>query len=305
MIQTEIKYKAMIHYEHFPRSVRDICKIYSVSKSTLSRWVRAAPRCLPVCKRTRTTKYTELVSWVSGLVSKNPYMTCTDIRKECIKTRGVCPSPTTVYRLLCRANITHKRAQLTRDAKGIKDHPLYHHHDPYNNAIAIDECHFDASDHVRYGWSHKSSRLPKRKKDRPQRLSLLFAVSRHGVVLTRLVKGRVNSSVFVDFIKDLPKRANLLLDNASIHRAKLFREFCVQHEMTLNYLPPYCPWYNPAEYAFSNIKRVFRTRRLTSDDFDGDVKYAVTQLPCMEQSFVHAKCLWVKDKETVEHLNTP
>jgi hypothetical protein len=40
MIQTERNYKAMIHYEHFP-GLRDIT-IYSVSKSTLSRWVRAA-----------------------------------------------------------------------------------------------------------------------------------------------------------------------------------------------------------------------------------------------------------------------
>jgi hypothetical protein len=48
----------------------------------------------------------------------------------------------------------------------------------------------------------------------------------------------------------------------------LFRQ-----KMTLNYIPPYCPWYNPVEYAFSNIKRVFRRQRLISDDFDRDVHY--------------------------------
>jgi hypothetical protein len=72
--------------------------------------------------------------------------------------------------------------------------------------------------------------------------------------------------------------------------------------MTLNYLPPYCPWYNPAEYAFSTSSVSFG-QGVSPEDL-GDVKYAVTQLPCMEQSFV-AKCLWAKDKEIVDHLKTP
>jgi hypothetical protein len=57
MIQTEIKY-AIIHYKHFPGSLRDISKSILSQKSTLSRWVRSSPRCLPVAKRNRTTKYT-------------------------------------------------------------------------------------------------------------------------------------------------------------------------------------------------------------------------------------------------------
>jgi hypothetical protein len=77
----------------------------------------------------------------------------------------------THHSLLLRANITHKRAQLTRDAKGNKTIHCITHHDPYDNAIAIDECHFEASDHV----SRLTTRVKavKTKEGSPQRLSLV------------------------------------------------------------------------------------------------------------------------------------
>jgi hypothetical protein len=62
MIQTEIKYKAMIHYKHFPGSLRDICKIYSVSKIAVKMGTSSSQ--MPThANGSRTTKYTELVSW--------------------------------------------------------------------------------------------------------------------------------------------------------------------------------------------------------------------------------------------------
>jgi transposase len=177
----------------------------------------------------------------------------------------------------------------------LKDHPLYHEADPLADVIAIDECHFDASDYVRYGWIQKGRRLPKRKKDRPQRLSLLLAVSKTGVVETQVVRGSVNSEIFLKFLAVLPPGRTLLLDNASIHRARIVKDFCRKNDTTLKYLPSYSPWYNPAEYAFSAIKSTFRRRRLTSDDFEGDVGYAVATLPNMIDSFCHATNLLAED----------
>jgi hypothetical protein len=124
---------------------------------------------------------------VSGLVSENLHDMHRYQKRMHQESWYMSITPqSTVY---CVEQISHKTCSAHSRRKGIKDHPLYHHHDPYNNAIAIDEC-FDASDHVRYGWTHKSE-AAKTKKDRPQRLSLLFLpFSRHGVVLARLVKGR-------------------------------------------------------------------------------------------------------------------
>jgi hypothetical protein len=125
---------------------------------------------MPTCMQTdRTTKYTEVGVMVSGLVSENLH----DMHRYQKR----------MHQDTWYMSITHHSLPSTVQSKyhtqtcsalrhkGI--HPLYHHHDPYNNAIVIDECHFDASDHVRYGWTHKSERLPKRKKDRPQRLSVV------------------------------------------------------------------------------------------------------------------------------------
>lgn len=299
MINTRLKERAIIHYLHFLGSLREVSRLYSVSKSSLARWVRQdierTQQTQDEAQTVRNTRYSSCRPWLDEYVRLKPYGTCSHVRAAFLAQHGFCPSQTTVYRMLGQIHVSYKRAQLSRSVSGLKDHPLYHESAPYNNVIAIDECHFQASDHVRYGWCRKNERLPRRKSDRPQRLSLLLAVSKHGVVESRLVRGSVNSLVFIDFLRHLPAGATLLLDNASIHRAKIVRDFCAARDTTLNYIPPYCPWYNPAEYAFSKIKSVYRRARLTSEDFDADVRYAVTQLPCMKRSFLHAEDLWRKD----------
>jgi hypothetical protein len=79
-------------------------------------------------------------------------------------------------------------------------------------------------------------------------------------------------------------RANLLFDNASIHRAKLVREFCVRHETTLNYLPPYCPWYNLAEYAFStssvSLDKASHQKTLKGCEYCAITVYGTIVCPC-------------------------
>lgn len=295
MIETNRRIKAVIHYQHFPGSLRDVSALYNVSRSSLSRWIKDERHSRPKTKRSRVTKYTHLHTDIVSHVVRSPYMTCADLQRAMLRKHGVSPSPSTTYRILRRANMTYKRAQLTRQASGLKDHAFYSEQTPYKDVIAIDECHFNASDYVRYGWSAKGQRLPRRKNDRPRRLSLLLAVSKAGVVSSRLVKGSVDASVFIDFLSTLSQGSNLILDNASIHKAKVVKEVCSQRGLTLNYIPPYCPWYNPAEYAFSHIKSVFRRERLTSNDFERDVRFAVSNVPCMSRSFCHAESLWTKD----------
>jgi transposase len=136
-----------------------------------------------------------------------------------------------------------------------------------------------------------------RKPSQYQRVSLLLAVSRaSGVVGYRLVKGSVSANTFLDFLRSLPLHKNVLLDNASIHRAHLVRDHCIANGIQLRFTPPYCPWYNPVEYTFSKIKGKFRRLRVTGTDFMGDVKLAVEAQGKTAGCFEHAKRLWDHDR---------
>ena len=43
MHDLETRYKAVVHYNHFQRSLRVVSKLYKVSKSSLQRWVKLSP----------------------------------------------------------------------------------------------------------------------------------------------------------------------------------------------------------------------------------------------------------------------
>jgi transposase len=54
----------------------------------------------------------------------------------------------------------------------------------------------------------------------------------------------------------------LVLDNVAFHKSKIVKECSEDRDIDLC-LPPYCPWFNPVEFAFSVIKT--RYRRLNVD----------------------------------------
>jgi transposase len=70
-----------------------------------------------------------------------------------------------------------------------------------------------------------------------------------------------------------------LLDNASIHKAAVVREAAREMNLELVYTPPYCPWFNPVEHAFSVTKSCYRRARvLSTRPFEEDVAASLTRL---------------------------
>lgn len=51
------------------------------------------------------------------------------------------------------------------------------------------------------------------------------------------------------------RKLNLILDNARIHTAKFVEEICDILSINLVFLPPYCPFLNPIEDVWKDIKR--------------------------------------------------
>nr|WP_245927747.1 IS630 family transposase [Aphanothece hegewaldii] len=65
---------------------------------------------------------------------------------------------------------------------------------------------------------------------------------------------------FLEFLQEVrlansQKTLVIVLDNASIHKAKVVKESCANNRIILVYLPPYSPNLNPIEYCWKDVKK--------------------------------------------------
>ena len=75
------------------------------------------------------------------------------------------------------------------------------------------------------------------------------------------------------------------MDNASIHKTKQVKATLEKGGRSSCYTPPYCPWFNPVEFCFSDIKQAYRKMRVHStsspeEDIKKAVISSVTPLKC-------------------------
>jgi transposase len=67
-----------------------------------------------------------------------------------------------------------------------------------------------------------------------------------------------------------------LHDNATIHHAKILKQWANTYNILLIFNPPYTPQFNPIELAFSKIKTIFRT--LSHSDIKTDILKAINSI---------------------------
>ena len=64
----------------------------------------------------------------------------------------------------------------------------------------------------------------------------------------------LNNKKLISIMKE-EKPLNIILDNARIHTAKIVEEACEMLSVKLVFLPPYCPFLNPIENVWKDVKR--------------------------------------------------
>ena len=70
----------------------------------------------------------------------------------------------------------------------------------------------------------------------------------------------------------------------------------------LSYIPPYSPWYNPVEFAFSVIKQNYRKLRLGTGTVTSHIQQSLRNLTATKCSnfFDHALKLFESDIRDIE-----
>ena len=91
-------------------------------------------------------------------------------------------------------------------------------------------------------------------------LNIISAVSRRGDFRFMTVQGRVNASVFLEFLKrvihDAKRKVFLIVDGHPTHKAAMVKRFLAEQssKIRLFLLPPYSPELNPDELVWNDLK---------------------------------------------------
>ncbi len=298
----QVKHRAVIHYTRFERSLRKVAKHYEVGKSTLSRWVKQNLKDVPI-RRNRRKLYEKIRDVVSREIAQKPFQTAETLCKLIRTTMGTDVSISTMYRTLHLLGNSYKRSSRCRNHEPVPTDHCFLSFDSYDgDPIAVDESSFYWNDFPRMGWGPKGKRVKKARPSHRTRVSLLLAVGKTGVISYSLLSGGVKSQNFVDFVKTLPEGRPLILDNCSIHKTKSVKELCKSKDIDLRFIPPYCPWYNPVEFCFSELKRAYRPLRLScpSANYVDDIEACLSNLRHHGSYFDHARRKCEQDRATIQ-----
>jgi transposase len=116
--------------------------------------------------------------------------------------------------------------------------------------------------------------------------NMISAVAARGMMRFMVVKARVTTTVFIDFLKRLIRGATkpifLIVDGHPTHRSKATREFVdsTKGMLRLFFLPPYSPELNPDELVWRHVKThvVGRQSVQNREDLIGKISAAMRSL---------------------------
>ena len=207
-------------------------------------------------------------------VAQHNVATLGAIREHLRSTLSVLPSRQSISRVLRERKWTRKRgtkAYTEADASRGVEFSRSIATGLSSRHLALDECAFFLNDSRHYAWSPRGTRAVVRRPGRRGRAySLLFCIGHSGYTSWSLFEGAVTGMRFQEFLTRLPPGSDLILDNATIHRAA--RVLRLQGVSTipetadalgigLRYLPPYTPQLNPVELAFNSIRQLVNLKQ--------------------------------------------
>ncbi len=279
MIEAFTKFSAIVHYKQFGGTVRHVARKYGVSKSSVSRWVNDDPGCVKIkrLRRKRKSAVKTLSKFIVQSMETSPFLTAKDLVVRVSQHLGVSVSESTISRCRKAYNYRFKRTQRSQEVQRVdRDHPFMEPHDPYEGSITLDESSFVSIDGPIMGWARGSRRVPKGPPTRRKRISLLLAIDANGVVDFDVREGAFKGDTYAAFLSKLPTHRTIIADNCNIHKTGAVKSVAEARHQTLMYTPPYCPWFNPVEFAFPKIKNAYRRARLEGRaDFVLDVNDAL------------------------------
>ena len=138
-----------------------------------------------------------------------------------------------------------------------------------DDIISIDEISFDTNISAEYGWNYSGERIHKNVCATWKRFTAICAVTNKKILEVYVIRKSANKEDFLFFIKKVMKKIKnkyLLLDNASIHHAKIVKKCVSETNNKLLFNVPYSPEFNPIEKNFSKVKTIVRYKNNNNNE---------------------------------------
>jgi transposase len=152
----------------------------------------------------------------------------------------------------------------------------------------------------KYGWSPMGLPVDNMSSSqRSERWSILPALSVTGYLDNVLVKqGSITADDFIEWIWQyvLPQTTPgqiLVMDNASIHHDHRLQEVIAQYGVSIEFLPPYSPDFNPIEKSFNELKSFIKRQQAviaTYDNFGEFLLWALSEFKAPHAKEQFRKC---------------
>ncbi|KAL0239988.1 hypothetical protein GEMRC1_010096 [Eukaryota sp. GEM-RC1] len=256
----------------------EVARFYSVSQSTVSRWLKDSLDSSPDENRGRKRILSdEEVSTLLEVIDSTPLLFLRELQQLAVTYFGKSVCLSSIRRVLQRAGLSHKAA--SHVIKHTKRNLIVMFEIRLETQIGcilqeqllfIDEVSFRQEHFQRmHGWSKSGTTIFGMKKRFPERqLSLVVAMDIQGYVCSFLQEGHFNRIGFIDFLKYIISsgitskfpgiRSVIVLDGCNIHRSPDLYEGMRKSAVKYFILPPYSPESNPIESFFSMMRKRVR-----------------------------------------------
>lgn len=102
-------------------------------------------------------------------------------------------------------------------------------------------------------------------------ISLIGALSLDGLIASMTLKGSVDTSVFLSYVRDVlvPQLwvgAIVVMDNLKVHHAHSVCQAIEAVRARVVFLPPYSPDLSPIELCWSKLKQFLRSKAARTDE---------------------------------------
>ena len=214
----------------------------------------------------------EMLEYAVALIERDPTLYLDEVADFLYMEFGIQLEKSQVSRLWKNAGVSHKKLSVQacqRNEVLISAFTFKMTQWDARQLIFVDESAYnERTGDRRYGWGPSGHRARvKRWLKKSERWSLLPAYTLNGYLNPILFKGAITAQIFQDWLRNdiLPNvvpppglRIVLIKDNCRIHKSPIVIDICNSFNVDIEFIPPYCPEFNPIEASFHDLKAYLR-----------------------------------------------
>ena len=267
-------------------SLRKIALIIEVSHMSVKRWIQQTTEELctskyHLIKRKQIKSGTPVVEAIKTMLKANPLLLIDDIQNKINRLFHFRISKSFLSSILRhKCSITRKKVKfygkteqndeivndfIQQRSKFLSEERTF---------VSLDETSFSRKGKDVYGFSTKGDKIKIQKPwKRFTSKSCLACLDQFGRLQYHIIDGSYNKERFIDGLTNFifEEKSVVLMDNLRIHRSKEVLNIFKQKGIDVLFVPPYSPWFNPIENAFSLIKMDFYKYGIIQQSIDKTV----------------------------------